>query len=564
VRAKFLSVVAAVSLGFAVTTAVGTTGAHADDPPALEARPVWAGGTFHFVADRLLANTSYTFSATSGNLQTVQSNASGTAVADLAIAGNVTATSTTVTVTAVGQSVAAITQAFVVKAPVMLPEPTSPWSADAQLAWFADGEIVDLTYGAGSSGPASATVPANASQNDPAGTGFPIAAIQFALSGAPSSVTVTAVGRTYHRSSTFTFPVTGTTLTSGQSRDAPGAIASSQFGYYFSIDNGPAVFRMAAPATAPAAVWRGTPLQPASTFIASTLGVTSAGDLVLTGTETAQGAANVVLWRADTQGTGTNNHATMQDDGNLVVYNASGQPVWSSMYGFAGPPNITAPTTLSAFTSLASPNGRYRSTVQSDGNFVTYDSVGTPVWHSQTFQYPGASVSLQSDGDLVARSGQTVVWHTDTAGSGAGGHLELQNDGSLVLFNAGNRPLWSSAYGIANPPTLTAPAAIPGGYSVVSPTGRFRATLQTDGNLVVYSSAGTPVWHARTFQYPGSTLCLQSDGNLVIYSAANAAIWDTHTSQPGATNHLTIQDDGNLVLYTSTGKPVWNSLGFPV
>ncbi|MCW2528889.1 MAG: hypothetical protein JWM76_3749 [Pseudonocardiales bacterium] len=563
VRAKFLSIIATATLVFTATSAVSTS-AHADVLPALESRPVWAGGTFHFIADGLHANTGYSFSATSGGQQTVQSNAAGTAAADLAIAGSVTATSTTVTVTPVGQS-AVITQAFVVRAPAVLPEATSPWSAAALLAWFADGEIVDLTYSGGGSGPASVTIPGNASQIDPAGSGFPTDSVQFTLSNAPSTITVTAVGRTYHRSSTFTIPVTGTTLTPGQSRDAPAAVASSHFGYYFSVDSGPTVLRMANATSAPGAVWRGVALQPPTGFSAFTLGLSSGGNLVLTGTQTTAGtAADVVLWQSATEGTGTANHALMQDDGNLVIYAGSGQPVWSTLFGFAGASTIVAPATVSAFGSLASPDGRFRLAVQPDGNVVTYDSVGAPVWNSGTFQSPGAALVLQADGDLVVRSGQTVVWHTNTANSGAGNHLNLQNDGSLVLYNAKNLPLWSSAYGTTNFPTVIAPAALPAGYTMVSSAGRYHATLQTDGNLVVYNGAGTPAWSSGTFGYPGSTLILQSDGNMVIYSSDNAPVWNARTAQSSPANYLTIQDDGNLVLYTSAGRPVWNSLGYRV
>jgi hypothetical protein len=219
---------------------------------------------------------------------------------------------------------------------------------------------------------------------------------------------------------------------------------------------------------------------------------------------------------------------------------------------------------MEMFKSLASPNGRYRATVQSDGNFVVYDSVGTPIWSSVTFRYPGASVVLQDDGDLVVRSGQTVVWNTDTATAGGGSRLFMQNDGNLVLYNARNRPMWSSVYGLASPPSIAAPISVGAGFSLLSDDGNYRAIFQSDGNLVVYNGVGAPTWGAGTFGYPGSSLRLFADGNVLIYSADNTVLWQTSTAQSGGTNRLIMQSDGNLVLYTSTGKPVWNSLGFPV
>lgn len=38
----------------------------------------------------------------------------------------------------------------------------------------------------------------------------------------------------------------------------------------------------------------------------------------------------IVCWASDTYGSGSNNHATYQQDGNFVVYTSGGYPVWSS------------------------------------------------------------------------------------------------------------------------------------------------------------------------------------------------------------------------------------------
>jgi hypothetical protein len=140
----------------------------------------------------------------------------------------------------------------------------------------------------------------------------------------------------------------------------------------------------------------------------------------------------------------------------------------------------------------------------------------------------------------------------------------MQNDGNLVLYNARNRPMWSRVYGLASPPSIAAPISVGAGFSLLSDDGNYRAIFQSDGNLVVYNGVGAPTWGAGTFGYPGSSLRLFADGNVLIYSADNTVLWQTSTAQSGGTNRLIMQSDGNLVLYTSTGKPVWNSLGFPV
>ena len=44
--------------------------------------------------------------------------------------------------------------------------------------------------------------------------------------------------------------------------------------------------------------------------------------------------------------------------------------------------------------------------------------------------------------------------------------------------------------------------------------------MQTDGNLVIYNSAGNALWQSGTGGHNGSayTLAVQNDSNLVIYS----------------------------------------------
>ena len=54
------------------------------------------------------------------------------------------------------------------------------------------------------------------------------------------------------------------------------------------------------------------------------------------------------------------------------------------------------------------------------------------------------------------------------------------------------------------------------------------AVLQSDGNLVVYSSTGTAIWASNTVGSGADRLVAQSDGNLVLYSPTRA-VWATNT-----------------------------------
>ena len=56
-----------------------------------------------------------------------------------------------------------------------------------------------------------------------------------------------------------------------------------------------------------------------------------------------------------------------------------------------------------------------------------------------------------------------------------------------------------------------------------------------DGNFVVYTNAGVPVWHSGTAVGAGLgpfTLVMQTDQNLVIYTSGGAALWSIRRSIP--------------------------------
>ena len=120
------------------------------------------------------------------------------------------------------------------------------------------------------------------------------------------------------------------------------------------------------------------------------------------------------------------------------------------------------------------------------------------------------------------------------------------------------------------PPSPTPPGAdrlAPGdslgpGAHLVSASGKARLEVQaTDGNLVLYDSAGAVIWSADTTGNPGAHLDFQgSDGNLVLYdSGTTHALWSSGP-QGGAASAVVLQDDCNLVITDTGGAALW-SLG---
>ena len=104
---------------------------------------------------------------------------------------------------------------------------------------------------------------------------------------------------------------------------------------------------------------------------------------------------------------------------------------------------------------------------------------------------------------------------------------------------------------------------------LTSPSGRFVAVMQADGNFVVYNQ-GAPVWASNT-NGQGSApfnLIMQSDGNLVVYAVTQTceadtaciANWFGNSKGKGTPPYmLTMQDDGNLIVYDSTNTAIWTT-----
>jgi hypothetical protein len=82
-------------------------------------------------------------------------------------------------------------------------------------------------------------------------------------------------------------------------------------------------------------------------------------------------------------------------------------------------------------------------TMQTDGNLVLRDKRGNPIWATGTNR-PGAHAILQNDGNLVIYStGNRPVW-----GAGCQGHdhptMVLQADANLVIRDKNGKPTWAS------------------------------------------------------------------------------------------------------------------------
>ena len=279
-----------------------------------------------------------------------------------------------------------------------------------------------------------------------------------------------------------------------------------------------------------------------------------------------------VVWAAGTNPSGAS--AVMQGDGNFVVYNSSNDALWSSqtsgnpgayvalgdggVFGVRSggvmiwaPGNLVSGNTLTAGQSLFSPAGRYRLTMQGDGNLVEYTKSGIAVWASST-AVPGSRAVVQADGNIVVYDGAAqALWASDTSGH-PGAYLRLRDTGELTVESATGALLW------AGPAELVPDSVLTAGQTLRSPTSAYRLTMQGDGNLVEYDAANTVVWTTGTSS--GSRVVMQGDGNLVLYDGTNHALWASNTSgHPGA--YLSLLDTGQLLVDGPGGSPLWAGPG---
>jgi hypothetical protein len=96
--------------------------------------------------------------------------------------------------------------------------------------------------------------------------------------------------------------------------------------------------------------------------------------------------------------------------------------------------------------ALLSPNEWYALVMQDDGNLVLYPiGITQADWSSGTSGRSVAWAAMQSDGNFVVyESSGTPLWSSGTSGSNVA-WIALQNDGNLVIYRTDGQPLWSSS-----------------------------------------------------------------------------------------------------------------------
>jgi RHS repeat-associated protein len=171
-------------------------------------------------------------------------------------------------------------------------------------------------------------------------------------------------------------------------------------------------------------------------------------------------------------------------------------------------------------------------TLESGGNFVLYSAANNSLWSSGTGGSNASSIFMQDDGNLVL---YVMRWLA----------------GTYAAPTPGSYPASACSIGTY----LTAGQVLPSGKCIVSPSSQYFLYMAPDGNFYIYNWAnGTAPWGAPTYGHPGAYATLQTDGNLVVYDVNNAALWSSGTGGSYA-ERLDMENDGRIILY----KSAWNS-----
>ena len=94
--------------------------------------------------------------------------------------------------------------------------------------------------------------------------------------------------------------------------------------------------------------------------------------------------------------------------------------------------------------------------------------------------------------------------------------------------------------------------------SLYSNNGKYRLTMHSDGNLVLFSN-GIGVWSTHTSGIGYAKFILQADGNIAV-NAYDRGIthWNLNQSFPSPLGFV-LQDDGNMGIYNTNGQAMWAS-----
>jgi hypothetical protein len=99
------------------------------------------------------------------------------------------------------------------------------------------------------------------------------------------------------------------------------------------------------------------------------------------------------------------------------------------------------------------------------------------------------------------------------------------------------------------------------GDTLYSPGGKIFLSMQGDSNLVLYNTTTSglvPLWATNTVGSGANHVYFQSDGNFVLYTATGTPVWSSGTSHNPCAS-LAVTDAGKVTITNSSGTIVWSA-----
>jgi hypothetical protein len=216
--------------------------------------------------------------------------------------------------------------------------------------------------------------------------------------------------------------------------------------------------------------------------------------------------------------------------------------------------------------SLLSPNGQYQLILGTDGSLAEYGPGHQRLWAEMDSQ--GETVTnavMDPGGDFIVYGdpnvygSDNILWDSNTDGT-PGATLSVQNNGDVALMSPSGTALWDTGTtgGMPAGNRILTP-----GQSVSSANGQYRLTLQSNGNLAEYGLSGANGWSSNTTASTSAEAIMQYDGNFVLYGAkngdgSNSVLWASGTAGNfGAT--LTVQNNGKITVLDDSGSTLWTT-----
>lgn len=200
--------------------------------------------------------------------------------------------------------------------------------------------------------------------------------------------------------------------------------------------------------------------------------------------------------------------------------------------------------------------------------YFSYDKLDTGKW--KHFEYK--TILRSSDGNPV--NARLLLYPTaQTADPNAGyiiyRNVEFKETGKSLnmfpqatsneLFTVRGNGTFSRVTNIdKHGNTLRANEILYPGESLKSVNGKYYLIMQSDGNLVTYTSSWTPIWSTNTYNIPPKFAKMDTNGTFCVWAADGGMMYSTYTgNSPDA--YLILENDGNLVIYSKQGTVLWRT-----